>query len=511
MKIIFNHNINNWYWQIYEEWARNHEVILPEHYDDKNIKTHISNFTVLETLIKENPNIDFIFDFNNYLPDLIRWERRRIDIPIVIFVTNLVGRPYSAKMSIFANLWYVNANAESLIRNYKVNNLIYEGMAANPNIFYPVKSEKKYDISFFGRFYGDRSYWLNIIKDFCSKNDIRYYFPLGHGENLPWSFEDINKLYNQSKINLSFAQRELIKGKIKRRVNLRTFEICMSGNFQLMQYTPCIEEYFEIGEEIVCWKNKKELFEKILYYLENEDEREKIAKKGYQRAIQNHTWSERLERIGKFLKKKEKDFNISKFIVNIENLLNKNDIKKFNKSKYNKSSKKFLEFTLKKLDYKTKRDIRKKKIIKVNLKNSVMIYKQTLKNFYFIRLNGKILMVIKRISHNSKINLNDWYKLEEVLYLTENYDLSLPQFGLLTNGVEWIIRDFKNRRWLKNIPTRRNLKSFFNSKNHIIRLFYYFKNNYKRLKFDKLFRLRSIEKIFRLFFLRLKNFFLQNY
>ena len=104
-------------------------------------------------------------------------------------------------------------------------------------------------------------------------------------------------------------------------VNLRTFEICMSGNFQLMQYTPCVEEYFEIDKEIVCWKTKKELFEKISYYLKKEDEREKIAKAGYKRALENHTWTKRAKNIIDFLEnKKDIKKKISKNKRSISNL-----------------------------------------------------------------------------------------------------------------------------------------------------------------------------------------------
>jgi len=93
-----------------------------------------------------------------------------------------------------------------------------------------------------------------------------------------------------------------------------------------MQYTPCVEEYFDIDNEIVCWKNKQDLFEKILYYMENEDEREKIAFKGHERAINNHTWTKRFEKIYLFLKEKKHILiNIKKnFIISLKKAIRKN-------------------------------------------------------------------------------------------------------------------------------------------------------------------------------------------
>lgn len=202
---------------------------------------------------------------------------------------------------------------------------------------------------------------------------------MGNGVQLPWTFKEINELYSQTKINLAFAQKDYLNGRIKRRVNLRVFEICMSGNFQLLQYTPCVEEYFEIDEEVVCWKNKSDLFNKILYYLENEDEREKIARSGHKRAIENHTWSKRFEKIEIFLNKKQAKRNITNFVINTESILKENKISKDKKSGLNSFGKKFIIKTLKKLGYNAIWDIKNKKLIKIQLKDKLIYYKTNLK------------------------------------------------------------------------------------------------------------------------------------
>lgn len=71
-------------------------------------------------------------------------------------------------------------------------------------------------------------------------------------------------------------------------------------------------------------------------------------------------------------------------------------------------------------------------------------------------------MIVRVLASNSEINRRKWNDLEEIIYLTENRDLSFPQYGILTNGYEWVIRDFKNQYWLKYIPSRRELKSSLN-------------------------------------------------
>lgn len=505
MKIIFNHVISDWYWQIYDELIKNHHVVLPDNFKSGDCKNPRVNLQSLEKCVKENQDSDFIFDLSGDLIDLINWKNKNLTIPMVIFNTNVVGRPFVGKMTAFAPLWYVNANGTPLMMKYNRNNLIYEGMAANPYTFYPIKTQKQYDISYIGRFYGDRSYWLNHIRKFCINNDLKYYFPKGHGIDLPWTFKDINKLYNQTKINIAFAQRDNLQGIIKRRVNLRTFEINMSGNFQLLQFTPCIEEYFEIDNEIVCWKNKKELFDKILYFLENTDEREKIAKRGYQRALKDHTWSNRFEKIKIFLDKKGERGSLSNVINKIDNLIATKELKEFQNLNIKNSNKKLSNLFLKKLGYKVKWDIKKRKSIKIPLKDGFRDYKPNLSNFYFIKLSGKILMVIRMIPQTSKINLKEWKKLEKIVFLIENYDLSLPQYGILTNGFEWIIQDFKDRRWIQKIPNRKILKSTLSSITSISRFYYFFKNFYWRFRLEKLFPSKSYKETLRFFFFKLKK------
>jgi hypothetical protein len=366
-------------------------------------------------------------------------------------------------------------------------------MAANPYIFYSKKLKKNYDVSFFGQHYGERGYWLKEIKSFCLTNKIKFHFPVGDGVNVPWSYDSINDLYNQTKINISFAPMEL-PGRI---VNLRTFEIAISGNFQLMQYTPCVEEYFEIDKEIVCWKNKKELFEKIQYYLENEDERERIAKNGYNKAKNEHTWTKRFEIIEKILKKKDFEIEVPKIHINKElenNKIDKNQIL----TSENKLKRAFelSQLILKKRGYNLRRDLRLKRIMSIitfKFYHGVLYsvktfnYKPDLENFLFIEFQGKIMMIIKITSSNLSLNTGDWEDLIKKLYLTENRDLSLPEFGALTNGIEWIIRDFKNEKWLRSIPNRKFLLSRANLKGYIlIEIIEKIKNYYRLFKLTKI-------------------------
>jgi spore maturation protein CgeB len=80
-------------------------------------------------------------------------------------------------------------------------------------------------------------------------------------------------------------------------INYRTFETTGCGTMLLTNYTPGLERLFDIGKEIVIYNNLDDLDSKVKYYLENEEEREIIAKAGYERSKKDHTYFERSKRL----------------------------------------------------------------------------------------------------------------------------------------------------------------------------------------------------------------------
>lgn len=86
----------------------------------------------------------------------------------------------------------------------------------------------------------------------------------------------LSKVYNASKICLTTNPALDI--------HRRTFESILSNSFCLLSKSELglsnIETIFERGKSIDFYFNKQELYDKIDYYLKNEDEREKIVKAG---------------------------------------------------------------------------------------------------------------------------------------------------------------------------------------------------------------------------------------
>ena len=115
----------------------------------------------------------------------------------------------------------------------------------------------------------------------------------------PLSTEEMVKMYSQSRINLGFGSVAghkdtfCLKG--------RDFEIPMSGGLYLTEAHPELSRVFCPGEEILTYSSVKDLVRKIRYYLDHPAEAEAIRKRGYERALREHTWEIRFEKIFRLL------------------------------------------------------------------------------------------------------------------------------------------------------------------------------------------------------------------
>lgn len=99
-------------------------------------------------------------------------------------------------------------------------------------------------------------------------------------------------IFKCSKINLSMTNRPFKSG-----IPLRVFDIMGSGGFLISNYQPELAELFVPGEDIVLYDSIPDLLSKIDYYLKHEDERLQIAKNGYKKVKNHHTYDIRLKEI----------------------------------------------------------------------------------------------------------------------------------------------------------------------------------------------------------------------
>ena len=75
----------------------------------------------------------------------------------------------------------------------------------------------------------------------------------------------------------------------------RTFHIPACGGFLLHERTAELADYYEEGRECACFASPGELVEKVSYYLDNDDERVRIASAGHRRCVRQNALSSRAD------------------------------------------------------------------------------------------------------------------------------------------------------------------------------------------------------------------------
>lgn len=90
--------------------------------------------------------------------------------------------------------------------------------------------------------------------------------------------------------------------------NVRTFEICGAGGFQITDWRPGLAQLFDIGRELVTFDNLADLRQKIDHYLMADEERQAIAEAGHRRAVRDHTYALRLKLLLETVEGREKGY-----------------------------------------------------------------------------------------------------------------------------------------------------------------------------------------------------------
>lgn len=150
-----------------------------------------------------------------------------------------------------------------------------------------------------------------------------YYCPLASQESLIPFYTDLVRTYDLSaddnfkipnvksivvKYNTAFAEMTYGKTKVNLNhqktikndyvyLNQKAFDIPMSGNFQLST----VPEVVNIFEGKVGYTTEDEMIDKIMYYIEHEEERTRMAIKSYEVVIRDHTYTVRMDNLLKKL------------------------------------------------------------------------------------------------------------------------------------------------------------------------------------------------------------------
>lgn len=284
-------------------------------------------------------------------------EIRRMGIPTMSFRSDNLVMPYNDKelASHFDLLWLTSRDTKYLYDKWGANTY-FAPYAANPYVFHFSQPDHfVHHVCFIGTPYGSRTRMMNVLlennidltlfygnsggKNNDKKNtiQIRQHLPSAsefevlcnrirhkEGRRLLWGTivnkmvgsTDIIKnehLHHENSVNVhnicekyseyvlslastSALHTDVLKNPL-RIINLRNFEIPMSGGIEICRYNPELAEYFQEGKEILFYRDQNELIDKAKYYTQKASDKEilSIKKAARLRAENEHTWMNRFK------------------------------------------------------------------------------------------------------------------------------------------------------------------------------------------------------------------------
>ena len=160
--------------------------------------------------------------------------------------------------------------------------------ASDPNIFHPMPElPKLHDVCFVGGRYGVREKIVEALR----RSGVRVAAYGSGWDSGRLETKDVPRFFAQSKIVLGVGTIGHCEDFYA--LKMRDFDGPMSGSLYLTHANPDLDLLYRVGQDIVTYTSIDDCIDKAKWFLEHDDERERIAQSGRVRASTNHTWDKR--------------------------------------------------------------------------------------------------------------------------------------------------------------------------------------------------------------------------
>lgn len=233
------------------------------------------------------------------------------------FVENFRTMKYWERVAPLCDYFFTIQRGEFFEKLAKIGarKISYLPQAASPATHKPLElteREREYygsDISFMGAGYPNRRQFFRGLLDRDFKiwgTEWELETEVGkivQNKNTRLSPEEYIKIFCASKINLNLHSSTMQEGidPVSDFVNPRVFEVSACGGFSIVDARDELAQLMEPGKEIETFSNLPELREKLDYYLARPEERQKIARAGRKRVLEEHTFERRMEELLKII------------------------------------------------------------------------------------------------------------------------------------------------------------------------------------------------------------------
>lgn len=274
----------------------------------------------------------------------------KLSIPSLLICYDNLVIPYHHKniCKFFDLVWLTSYETEGLFKKWGAKS-VFLPYAANPYVFKPKTNNEVSKVCFIGTPYGSRVNMLNdltsssvsvdLFSNACKqgtianveektsnissafinlskfkygrrvllgaiKNKLLNSHTIDNDSNFisfkpPVPVENLGEMYSKYALSLSSTAARNT-GSLKNPlhiVNLRSFEIPMSGGIQFCQYNKELASYYMDEKEIIFYNNKNDMIDKAHYYLSDERKalRDEIKRSARLRSEKDHCWMARFQ------------------------------------------------------------------------------------------------------------------------------------------------------------------------------------------------------------------------
>lgn len=275
-------------------------------------KSNDINNSAMEMVIDGNYDAIFTVAFNEHLdfPEAAAKMALRKDIPVIQWDCDSSWRfqnwiaPRKDRVSHF-----VTTHSQTVDWYERFGMKVIRSQWGGSPYYHPQDVEQQYDVTFVGQKHGQfqqgnvMKYWRAEVVDAIMNAGVKldlfgnYWDGYENWHGYQTDFHAMIRAFAQSKIclNLSNPWHHGTMPQIKG----RHFEIPQIGRLQVCTPADDLASYFVDGQEIVVANSTEDLIDKLKYFLEHSDEREKIAAAGRARMLKEHQWYHRFEHIFK--------------------------------------------------------------------------------------------------------------------------------------------------------------------------------------------------------------------
>jgi spore maturation protein CgeB len=346
MKILYagvqfeNYNRNRRHSFEYENFFKMFQgmpgVTIIEHPFDRIIEIGKQRYNgeLLEIVVREKPDLFFTFMYTDELdPATLTKIKNETSTKSVAWFADDYWRFFNYSKHwppYFSYVVTTYSKAVDWYRGAGFSNVLLSQWACDTRRYKPVEVSKDIDVSFVGQKKSGRAKVVEALRAAGINVDC---FGFGWSANAKSSGgkisqEDMLKIFSRSKICLNLTDRKsiwdppvLARIFLKKSIDhvipdvhlidnfkawqhfsiphthARPFELAGCGSFVISGWSEDIGNYYAPDKEMVFYRNTGGLIEKIKYFLNHDAEREAIARAGFLRTINEHTYEARFKKI----------------------------------------------------------------------------------------------------------------------------------------------------------------------------------------------------------------------